>query len=47
MQSRIEKTIALLGDLVAFPSVSGRPNGDIIGYIKTYLESHCLEALLD
>jgi acetylornithine deacetylase len=47
MQNRIEKTIEILGDLVAFPSVSGRPNGDIIGYIKSYLETHGIEALLD
>jgi acetylornithine deacetylase/succinyl-diaminopimelate desuccinylase-like protein len=29
---------ALLADLVGFPSVTGTPNGAIVGYIKDYLE---------
>ena len=30
---------ALLADLVGFPSVTGTPNGAIVGYIKDYLEN--------
>ncbi len=44
---RLEKTIALLADLVAFPSVSGNANTDIIDYIKTYLEAHGARVQLD
>ena len=29
---------ALLADLVGFPSVTGTPNGAIVGYIKDYPE---------
>ena len=47
MSNRLERTIDLLADLVAFPTVSGEPNGAIIGYIKTYLESYGIEVLLD
>ena len=47
MSTRFEKTINLLADLVAFPTVSGEPNGAIISYIKTYLESHGIDVLLD
>jgi acetylornithine deacetylase len=44
---RLERTIALLADLVAFPSVSGNANTDIIDYIKTYLEAHGARVKLD
>ena len=44
---RLERTIALLADLVAFPSVSGNANTDIIDYIKTYLEAHGVRVKLD
>jgi acetylornithine deacetylase len=47
MSDRLEKTVGLLADLVAFPTVSGEPNGEIIGYIKSYLESHGVSVLLD
>jgi len=47
MASRLENAISLLADLVAFPTVTGRPNGDIIAYIKAYLESHGARVLLD
>ena len=47
MSTRLERTIDLLADLVAFPTVSGEPNGAIISYIKTYLESHGIDVLLD
>ncbi|MBZ9701814.1 MULTISPECIES: acetylornithine deacetylase [unclassified Mesorhizobium] len=30
----------ILDRLVAFPSVAGRPNGDIVGWIKTHLAEH-------
>jgi len=44
---RLERTIALLADPVAFPSVSGNANTDIIDYIKTYLEAHGARVKLD
>lgn len=47
MSNRLERTIDLLAKLVAFPTVSGEPNDAIIGYIKTYLESHGIQVLLD
>ena len=47
MSDRLERTINLLADLVAFPTVSGEPNGEIMGYIKSYLESHGVNVLLD
>ncbi|MGO7029879.1 acetylornithine deacetylase [Rhizobium ruizarguesonis] len=30
----------ILGQLVSFPSVVGTPNGDIVAWVKGYLESH-------
>ena len=47
MSDRLERTINLLADLVAFPTVSGESNGEIIGYIKSYLDSHGVDVLLD
>ncbi len=47
MYTRLERTIDLLADLVAYPTVSGEPNGAIISYIKTYLELHGIDVLLD
>ncbi|MEC8127572.1 MAG: acetylornithine deacetylase [Pseudomonadota bacterium] len=35
-----ERGIAILADLVGFPSVSLRPNGDIVGHIEAYLAGH-------
>ncbi|WP_068118950.1 acetylornithine deacetylase [Tropicimonas marinistellae] len=32
----------LLSDLVAFPTVAGRPNGALIDYVQTYLSDHGL-----
>ncbi len=32
--------IEILARLIAFPSVVGTPNGDIVTWIKTYLDSH-------
>ena len=37
----------LLTDLVSFKSVSGKPNGDIVGYIKDYLEGLGVSVMLD
>ncbi|MBA8879591.1 acetylornithine deacetylase [Phyllobacterium myrsinacearum] len=34
------KTEEILAHLVAFPSVVGQPNGNIVGWIQNYLESH-------
>jgi len=33
----------ILDRLVAFPSVAGRPNGDIAGWIETYLAEHGIQ----
>ena len=35
-----ERGIAILADLVGFPTVSLRPNGDIVGHIESYLAGH-------
>ena len=35
-----ERGIAILADLVGFPSVSLRPNGDIVDHIEGYLAGH-------
>ena len=39
MTDRLAAAEALLADLVGFASISGQPNGEIVNYIKTYLES--------
>ena len=44
MDDKVERTVDILERLVGFPSVSGRPNGDIVGYIKDYLAGHGVEA---
>ena len=44
MGDKVERTVEILERLVGFPSVSGLPNGDIVGYIKDYLASHGVEA---
>lgn len=36
----------ILDRLVAFPSVAGRPNGDIAGWIETYLAEHGTQVTL-
>ena len=38
---------ALLADLVGFPSVTGTPNGAIVGYIKDYLENLNIPVRID
>ena len=35
-----ERGVAILADLVGFPTVSLRPNGDIVNYIEDYLCGH-------
>jgi acetylornithine deacetylase len=47
MADRLGRAIDLLADLVAFPTITGRPNDDLIGYIQTYLEAHGARVLLD
>ncbi len=42
----LEHTIELLDRLVAFESVSGRSNLDILGFVAAYLERHGIEARL-
>ena len=40
MEDAVGRTVEILDRLVSFPSVSGRPNGDIVGYIADYLSQH-------
>ena len=40
MSQTLDGTIEILEHLVGFPTVSGRPNGDIVGYCRDYLEGH-------
>ena len=47
MSERLGAAEALLADLVGFASISGLPNGDIVSYIQTYLESHGVRVHLD
>lgn len=46
MSDRLNDAIAILGRLVAFPTISARPNGDITKYIQDYLASHGVESTL-
>ncbi|MFO1088917.1 MAG: acetylornithine deacetylase [Hyphomicrobiales bacterium] len=45
--STLETEKRLLGDLVAFPSVTGKPNLDIAGYVREALAAKGIEAHLD
>ena len=47
MEELQASTEALLADLVSFPSLSGTPNGPIIGYIKDYFENLGIPVTLD
>ena len=47
MTDRLMAAEALLANLVGFASISGQPNGNIVNYIKTYLESHGVIVHLD
>lgn len=42
-----ERAVAILADLVGFPSVSLRPNGDIVSHIETYLGGHGISCQRD
>ena len=42
-----ERGIAILADLVGFPSISLRPNGDIVSHIESYLASHGIDCHRD
>ena len=42
----LDKAVAVLERLVAFPSVSGTPTHDIVDYIKKYIEWHGIEVSL-
>lgn len=42
-----ESGIAILADLVGFPTVSLRPNGDIVSYIESYLAGHGITCMRD
>ncbi len=46
MSDALTETIEVLERLVAFPSVSGRPNDDITGYIQDYLAGHGVQSVL-
>ena len=47
MTERLAAAEALLANLVGFASISGQPNGNIVNYIKTYLEYHGVIVHLD
>ena len=47
MTTKLERAEKLLADLVSFPTITGLPNGDIIAYIKSYLESLGIAVMLD
>jgi len=47
MSTTLEQAEKLLADLVSFPTVTGLPNGDMIAYIKTYLEDLGIPVMLD
>lgn len=42
----LDSAIQILERLVSFDSISGRPNHDIVGYIKSYLEEQGLDVTL-
>ena len=46
MSDTLDRTIAILEKLVSFPTISGRPNHDITGYIQDYLAGHGVESAL-
>ncbi len=45
--TNLAETRKILGDLIAFPTISGRPNGDIIDYVRTYFASIGTETHID
>ena len=47
MTTPLEQAERLLADLVSFPTVTGLPNGDMIAYIKSYLENLGIPVMLD
>ena len=47
MTPPLEQAEKLLADLVSFPTVTGLPNGDMIAYIKDYLENLGIPVMLD
>ncbi|MGB2295189.1 MAG: acetylornithine deacetylase, partial [Candidatus Puniceispirillum sp.] len=47
MSTTLEQAEKLLADLVSFPTVTGLPNGDMIAYIKAYLEGLGIAVMLD
>lgn len=46
MTDRLANAIDILDHLVAFPSISRRPNSDITGYIRGVLASHGIDSTL-
>ena len=46
MTSALDNTAEILGHLVGFETISGRPTHEIVGYIKDYLAGHGIEASL-
>lgn len=46
MDDQLNSTVEILERLVAFPSVSGLPNGEIVGYCRDYLHAHGIESSL-
>lgn len=46
MNSALENAIDILGHLVGFDSISGKPTHEIIGYINAYLSEHGIDTTL-
>jgi acetylornithine deacetylase len=46
MEDRVNSAVAVLDRLIAFESLPGHPNLDLIGYIRDYLASHGIESFL-
>ncbi len=46
MDGRVANTIEILEHLVGFPTISGRPNGDIVDYCRDYLDAHGIASSL-
>jgi acetylornithine deacetylase len=46
MEDRVNSAVAVLDRLIAFESLPGQPNLDLIGYIRDYLASHGIESFL-
>lgn len=46
MSDRVNSAIAILDRLISFPSLPGKPNLDLIGYVRDYLAGHGIECFV-